>query len=295
MLQSCSTRSIAATAACGRRGDGRRLIRQPVQQRPRCRDRRARAALPPRPADPAREHPTRTAARRRAPAPSRRFTAGRFPARSPWSRLGSAAASCDSNTASAACSRVAASGENSCKLPSAASIALRTGVVHPHLLQAAGHDVWRRCAASRHRTNLPSAALMNSDVVAAHVKRAGLQRRDDRRGARVRRTRPDCVTPWRIESKFPEASNARAAGRPGRAPGWAPAPGRPRTAGQKFAASVRLDKTERGRPGRSRPPPTRQSGRQAFLPAVHLPVATLNAPHLIGARQSPIRSLVSAT
>jgi len=44
-----------------------------------------------------------------------------------------------------------------------------------------------------------------------------------------------------------------------------------------------------------RPPPFWQSGDQAFLPAVHVPVFTLNAPHFKGARQSPIRSLVSST
>jgi hypothetical protein len=54
-----------------------------------------------------------------------------------------------------------------------------------------------------------------------------------------------------------------------------------------------------GGPGKSRATPMEaiSSGNHAFLPppVPHLPVFTLNAPHDSGARQSPIRSLVSAT
>ena len=56
------------------------------------------------------------------------FTAGSVSFASAFAKVGSAATSCDSNTASAACSRVAASGENNCNCPKAASIALRTGL-----------------------------------------------------------------------------------------------------------------------------------------------------------------------
>ena len=75
--------------------------------------------------------------------------------------------------------RVAGSGANSRRLPSAASTSPRTGVVHPHLLQPARHDV-RRGLAGRRIDERPHRLLDEQHLVGGRAnRRIVLQHRQD--------------------------------------------------------------------------------------------------------------------
>ena len=139
----------------------------------------------------------------------RRFTPASLSRARARSSAGSAAGSCEWNTASAAARRVAASGANRRRLPSAASIAprtalfTRTGLSPLAMTSAAGLPV----AAS---TNEPSSALMNSALSACARTGGSPATPTGSRPPADRRTPPACSTPWRIVSKLGDASAANA-------------------------------------------------------------------------------------
>ena len=165
------------------------------------------------------------------------------------SSAGSAAGSCERNTASAAASRVAASGANRRRLPSAASTSprtalfTRTGLRPLAMTSAAGLPV----AAS---TNEPSSALMNSDLSAVRDEQAvRLQRRQDRGGLRM--------AGYRQHARH-LAGSSRSSARPAprtprrptaRDPSPVPVPVRRSAAGRQDASLARFQKAVGGGPG----------------------------------------------
>ena len=228
----------------------------------------------------------------------RRFTPASLSRASARSNAGNAAGSCEWNTASAASRRVAASGANMRRLPSAASTSPRTALfmrtcLRPlDMMSGAGLPL----AASM---NEPSLVLMNSALSAVRANR--------RFPCSADRMAAACGWPDTASTldPLPDRVVARRCQRGERVVR------RLRTGyhgcqcqcGDQQQPGETLHRhafsSRGGGPGRKRATPMGMvsSGRHAFLPppAPHLPVLTLNAPQESGARQSPIRSFVSST
>src|SRR5262245_6741086 len=183
-------------------------------------------------------------------------------------------------------------------MPSAASTAprtalfMRTGRNPLAITSGAGLPV----AAS---TNEPPSCLMNSALSALRNSNWFACNAVSTAAACGWPDNASASTPRRIESKLVDASAANASSADCARPETGASTSTAIINSQATRFIARFQEDDGGGPGRRRATPwgVVGSGHQAFLPppAPHLPVFTLNAPQDSGARQSPIRSLVSST
>ena len=215
------------------------------------------------------------------------------------SSAGSAAGSCDLNTASAAASRIVRSDENRRRLPNAASMAPRTALFMRTGLRPLA--ITSGAAAPVAASARAAVVLFDEQrLVRAHEQSPGLQRGDDRRRPRLAGQGEHLDAVAHAVEAGRRQRGQRFVGRLRVAPAPAPATAQPSTADRQDVSLADFRASHLGWPGEETGHPSMAfdgSGHQAFLPppAPHLPVLTLNAPHDSGARQSPIRSLVSST